>query len=214
MSGREASEATLWSRALDVARRDPQRVAISHGDRDTSFGELLQRARGYAAALEKLATRPGDRVLVSVEASAETASAILGVWAAGAVAVLVDGEERAPHLEHAIGVTQSRVGLRASGRPLPGLSTPVEWIAASDVANAASAGSDPRTAGDRPASILFTSGSTGPPKGVTQWHGSLLRGCVTSRRCWGLEASDRIVCPVPWTFDYGYGQLLSTPVGG
>ena len=154
-------------------------------------------------------------MLVSVEASAETASAILGVWAAGAVAVLVDGEERAPHLEHAIRVTQARAGVRASGRALPQLSAPLEWVVSADVAAAADGATDAAPAGgDQPASILFTSGSTGPPKGVTQTHASLMRGCDTVARVLGLDASDRLLCPIPWSFDYGYGQLLSTLLRG
>jgi acyl-CoA synthetase (AMP-forming)/AMP-acid ligase II len=64
--------------------------------------------------------------------------------------------------------------------------------------------------GDLPASILFTSGSTGPPKGVTQTHASLARGCDTVAGVLGLSPADRILCPIPWSFDYGYGQLLST----
>lgn len=215
MSSRDRSDATLWSRALDVARRDPSRVAISHGDRDTSFSELIDRARDYRAVLGKLNVVPGDRVLVSVEASAETASAILGVWAAGAVVVLVDGEERGPHLEHVLAVTQARVGVRASGRSLPRLSTPVEWIASSDVKSTGAGGSDPmHPGGDAPASILFTSGSTGRPKGVTQTHASLLRGCDTVAGVLSLTASDRLLCPIPWSFDYGYGQLLTTFLRG
>ncbi len=65
-----------------------------------------------------------------------------------------------------------------------------------------------------PASIVFTSGSTGHPKGVTQSHGTLARGCAAVGGYLGLQADDRLLCPIPWAFDYGYGQLLTTCLFG
>ena len=65
-----------------------------------------------------------------------------------------------------------------------------------------------------PASIVFTSGSTGKPKGVTQSHRNLLEGCRTVAGYLGLREDDRIVCPIPWSFDYGLGQLLTTLICG
>jgi acyl-CoA synthetase (AMP-forming)/AMP-acid ligase II len=65
-----------------------------------------------------------------------------------------------------------------------------------------------------PASIFFTSGSTGLPKGVTQSHQNLLWGAATVGACLGYRPDDRILCGIPWAFDYGWGQLLSTFVLG
>src|SRR4030095_11864375 len=65
-----------------------------------------------------------------------------------------------------------------------------------------------------PASIFFTSGSTGRPKGVTQTHLSLYASCQAVAAYLGLKEDDCILCPIPWAFDYGYGQFLSTVLLG
>src|SRR5262249_18720363 len=90
----------------------------------------------------------------------------------------------------------------------PGLETP----AASVRARSGSLPRDPL--GTEAASIVFTSGSTGCPKGATQSHGSLFRGCLTVGGYLGLGADDRILCAIPWSFDYGYIQLQTTAAFG
>jgi acyl-coenzyme A synthetase/AMP-(fatty) acid ligase len=49
---------------------------------------------------------------------------------------------------------------------------------------------------------------------VTQSHGNLLRGCLAVSGYLGLTPEDRILCTVPWSFDYGYGQLLTSALQG
>jgi acyl-CoA synthetase (AMP-forming)/AMP-acid ligase II len=89
-------------------------------------------------------------------------------------------------------------------------------IVAEDVPRAGQPISEPvaRLLPGDPASIVFTSGSTGPSKGVVQSHGNLLRGCRAVAGYLGYVDTDVILCPVPWSFDYGFGQLLSTLVLG
>ncbi len=47
-----------------------------------------------------------------------------------------------------------------------------------------------------------------------QSHGNLMRGCAAVGSYLGLRDDDILLCPVPWSFDYGYGQLLSTALLG
>jgi acyl-coenzyme A synthetase/AMP-(fatty) acid ligase len=68
--------------------------------------------------------------------------------------------------------------------------------------------------GREPASILFTSGSSGPPKGVCQSHENLIWGAGAVAASVGLDPEDRILSAIPWAFDYGWGQLLSTFLRG
>jgi acyl-CoA synthetase (AMP-forming)/AMP-acid ligase II len=49
---------------------------------------------------------------------------------------------------------------------------------------------------------------------VTQSHGNLMRGSKVIGGYLGFTAEDRLLCPVPWSFDYGFGQLLNTLLGG
>ena len=187
----------LWSRFEQTVRLGPHRSAIEIADEACDFAALRARALSFAGGLAARGVKPGDRVLLQVENEVDCAAVILATWARGGIAVLVDSEERAPHLEQAIAKSEPRVVVDDPGE------------LAADPTGATAA-----IETDAPASILFTSGSTGSPKGVTQTHASLALGCDTVGDLLGLSKHDRILCPVPWSFDYGYGQLLSTFLRG
>jgi acyl-coenzyme A synthetase/AMP-(fatty) acid ligase len=105
--------------------------------------------------------------------------------------------------------------VRIPGAPLPAESDGVPVVVTDDVENTPSTPVAPTPrVGTDPASIVFTSGSTGKPKGVVQSHGNLLRGCRAVASYLDVHDEDVLLCPVPWSFDYGYGQLLSTVVLG
>jgi acyl-CoA synthetase (AMP-forming)/AMP-acid ligase II len=202
----------LWQTFCATALGAATQPAFLQGERLTSYAELLARARGYRHRLLHSGIQTGDRVLVRVHVSAETASAIAGVWGANGIPVLIDPDERGPLLQHYQEVSTPRLGVET--RPASAAAaddTQLEMLRPEEVEDVTSADSgDSERDCDRAASILFTSGSTGRPKGVTQSHGSLLRGCATVARYLGLQGSDRIAGAIPWSFDYGYGQLLTT----
>jgi acyl-CoA ligase (AMP-forming) (exosortase A-associated) len=64
------------------------------------------------------------------------------------------------------------------------------------------------------AAILYTSGSTGRPKGVMLSHANLWLGAVAVADYLGLSSEDRTACVLPFSFDYGQNQLLSTWYAG
>lgn len=64
------------------------------------------------------------------------------------------------------------------------------------------------------AAILYTSGSTGRPKGVMLSHANLWLGAASVARYLGLNAEDRTLCVLPFSFDYGQNQLFSTWYAG
>lgn len=81
-------------------------------------------------------------------------------------------------------------------------------IAASDVMPPSNA------APDSLAAILYTSGSTGRPKGVMLSHANLWLGAISVAHYLGLAATDRTLCVLPLSFDYGQNQLFSTWAAG
>ncbi len=64
------------------------------------------------------------------------------------------------------------------------------------------------------AALLYTSGSTGRPKGVMVTHANLWLGAVSVADYLGLTPQDRILAVLPFSFDYGQNQLLSTWAAG
>src|SRR3546814_3658479 len=64
------------------------------------------------------------------------------------------------------------------------------------------------------ASILYTSGSTGWPKGVMLNHANLWLGAISVAHYLRLTPEDRTLCVLPLSFDYGQNQLLSIWAAG
>jgi len=64
------------------------------------------------------------------------------------------------------------------------------------------------------AAILYTSGSTGKPKGVMLSHANMWLGAISVAHYLNLKFSDRTLCVLPLSFDYGQNQLLSTWAAG
>ena len=201
----------LWRTFDALSRAKSTNAALICGDRTVSYGELRAMADGMAIDLASQGVGTGSRCVLWSANSPELAAAILAIWRVGAIMVLVNDEAPVTHFAHAANLTRPALALveaknldvarEATGVPVSVLAAPADAGAMSDAAR----GHD-----HEPASILFTSGSTGLPKGVVQSHANLIAGCRMVAEHLGLTAEDRILCPIPWSFDYGYGQLLST----
>ncbi|PYQ65418.1 MAG: hypothetical protein DMF53_05585 [Acidobacteria bacterium] len=170
--------------------RTPGAVALSlpgeDGERLT-YAELDARANRIARHLQARGVRPGDRVALRLERSAEMVAAILGVLKAGAAYVPIDPahpEERIAFTlqDSGAALLLTEVGLKAAGsQPPERLEVPV----------------DP----DLPAYVIYTSGSTGRPKGVVVTH---------------ADADRLFTATDPWfgfVGDLG-GPALRRPAGG
>ena len=207
--------ASPWHVFRQVAAQLPNHFAIVRGQETLTFRAWLDASFTYAAAYAEQRLRPGGRVLLWTETSPEMACALTGAWVAGGIPVLIDPRNGATHFEHACCTVTPDIVVVDAGANTP-VSTSAKVLSHGDVRARAGGTqvSEPGILADEPASIVFTSGSTGRPKGVTQSHGSLLRGCRTVTGYLGTTSEDRILCTVPWSFDYGFGQLLSTAMRG
>ncbi len=203
----------LWRGFAAVVREAPERDAIVCGERAITFRQLHTLALRAAGQLATSGLGPGDRCLLWVGNSAEAAAAMLACWQIGAIVALVNDEAPATHFEHAIrlikpslAIVESQNFQRACQCEGPPVIELPDWKALPIDTDA------PRNVihDNEPASIFFTSGSTGMPKGVVQSHSNLVRGCRMVAEALELRKTDRILCPIPWSFDYGYGQFLST----
>jgi HIP---CoA ligase len=224
--------------------RHGDRVAIRDGEASLTYAGLAAAAREFGAALVASGIESGDRVGLWAFNSAEWVIAALGVFSAGAVLVPVNtrfkGREAAEILERSgaravVTVTgflgHDHVAMLAdSGVDLPALETVVaargeasgrsvpwrDFLARSDPG--ARAELERRSAalgpGDR-SDILFTSGTTGTPKGVVMTHGRTLHVATDWVAMTGLTAGDTYLMVNPYFHMFGLkaGILASVAAG-
>jgi len=214
--------ATLWHRFAAQATAKGGNVAICHGDRTASFADLLGATCGWACVLD---AAPGDRVVIAGANSIDLAAAVPAIWAKGAIPVFVNADAPDSHLRHAIAQTGAvtlltdrarDAGFSAAVHQIGAHQIGAHQIGAHQIAAQPAAGMPvaPGQSGAAPGSIVYTSGSSGAPKGVVQRAETLASGVDRIGAMLGYRATERILCPIPFAFDYGWGQLLSVLLGG
>ncbi len=165
----------------------------------------LREAAFLAGGIE-----PGDRVLIHFGNSLEFFAELLATWRVGACAIPVDARLTPFEVEKLAGAAQARFNVIDDHTPA---TTPAAvagtairhthelGAAAGGRRGARQASSWPRL--DDDALILFTSGSTGEPKGVVHTHRSLLARWSALRENLGVDAYRRTLCLLPTHFGHG-----------
>nr|WP_230415540.1 non-ribosomal peptide synthetase [Micromonospora tarapacensis] len=194
------------------ARAEPHRPALLWGtDGLLSYGELADRADRVAGALVAGGVRPGDAVAVTVEKGPEQVVAVLGVLRAGGVYVPVGVDQPAARRARIHAVAGVRHVVASS--PPPELPAPLCVV---DVADRSFPPVTPVTGSDDdPAYLLFTSGSTGEPKGVQVPHRAAVNTIDDIDRRFGIGPADRVLAVSALDFDLSvYDMFGLLGVGG
>jgi benzoate-CoA ligase family protein len=196
------------------ASRFPERIAIRHRDRALTYREVEDAAARCRGALAAHGIRPGDRVALLMSDSPEMIVAFLGIMGMGAIAVpcstllppdglayvFTDSDAKLvivspEHLENAKAGRAARIVLGSElvkGEPAP--LGPFER--------------------DTPCLVLYTSGSTGQPKGAVHRHGHMPWTVESvARKVYDLQPDDRLFSVPRLFFAYGLGNSLSIPLG-
>lgn len=184
------------------ATREPARTAIVTHEGSLSYGELADRVGRVAAALLDLGVERGGRVVVQLPPGLDQLTAVLGVMFAGAAYVPIDvgePEQRARLMLEDADPQVCIVGDESwlsDGVPVSGL-----------LAHPTAIGPQPVEATD-PIYILYTSGTTGRPKGVVLPHegiANLIEALVERAE---LEDVERVLYRTRFTFDASVPELL------
>jgi len=187
------------------------------GERRLDHGQVALWALRFAHQLAQSGVEPGDRVAIHLDHVAEAVVAFYGTWIAGALAVPVNQALKSPQVTHILRHSGSRI-LVSTPHALAQLDAPTlaGVVTLSITASETLAGEEQAAAlqctlpgGDAPAAILYTSGSTGQPKGILVSHANLCAGARIVAGYLGIRRDERILSVLPFSFDYGLNQLLT-----
>jgi long-chain acyl-CoA synthetase len=204
-----AHETLLWL-LFEMAERHAHAPALTRLEKEgalrVTYAELAARSRAVAARLAAVGVRKGDRVALSAKNHPDWAIAYFGILLAGAVAVpldpALDDHARANLLEDC----GAAAVLADSHVAHPHALDVHEATRADDALVPPSVD----VSGDDVASLLYTSGTTGKPKGVKLTHGNFSSLIASLAPLFPLSGKDRVlsVLPLHHTFEFTCGLLL------
>lgn len=201
----------MWAALDRRARQSPDAVAIAEPRgqewRRISWSLLDRRVGELAAGLAAEGVRRGDRVSVLIPVGADLIAVIYACWRIGASVVVTDAglgvrgmvrALRSAAPDHVIAIPRGLALVRASGLGLPGRLIPVRRLVDIAAAGAGVVAPDVPHPDDE-ALVAFTSGSTGPAKGVVYRHRQLERTRDLLLQHYGLTEQDALVAAfAPW----------------
>jgi 3-hydroxybenzoate/4-hydroxybenzoate---CoA ligase len=208
-----AAELLLGPEAL---ARHARRTAIVCGAAAISFDELAERVARAAGALAELGVRPGERVLLLMRDTPEFAVAWLAAVRAGAVAIALNHKLSDADVSHVVADSRPRLAIQDDAfaeRRLAGVESQRASLFAQHARRAAPAPAH-AVEPDTPAFMLYSSGTTGRPKGIVHAHrGFAALGAAF--RFVGIGEGDRVFTTSRFFFAYGLEHgLLATLARG
>lgn len=193
----------------------PDAPALDFGDEVISFAQLEQRSRALAQRLAALGAGPEKLVAVALERSFELPVAFLAIMRAGAAYLPLDPDHPPERLARILSMARPVVVLTSDD--LAGLFAP-------DVARLCVADwprqPDPQAPALTPpapgnmAYVLYTSGSTGEPKGVVIEQRAIVNRLLWMQAHYGVDSSDRILQKTPATFDVSVWEFFLPIIAG
>ena len=198
----------------ESARRHPQCTALVLGEQRVSYRELWNLSLRAAAALQQRGVRPGDKVALLLPNLLEFPIAYYGILAAGGCVVPVHALLKAEEIAYVLGnasatlliaagapLAEGRAGAVLAGVPVWDLegATAVEPLA-SFVAR------EP----DDTAVVLYTSGTTGKPKGAELTHLNMtLNALISATQIFSLTPGDVLLGCLPLFHSFGQTSAMN-----
>ncbi|GAA1954201.1 amino acid adenylation domain-containing protein [Amycolatopsis minnesotensis] len=192
----------LHEDVLAWAGRDPGRTALLSGDGEVTYGELARASAGLAGRLAARGAGPGAVVAISLPKGTEQIVAVLAILRTGAAYVPVGIGQPAHRRDRILRAAGARfvVGAHLADLP-PGIETvPVDGAPAECP--------EVVVRGEDTAYLLFTSGSTGEPKGVVVSHGAAVNTVDAIGARFGVGPDDRALALSALDFDLSVYDLF------
>jgi acyl-CoA ligase (AMP-forming) (exosortase A-associated) len=213
-----------------AAERTPSATALRRGEASCTYADLVSLQGRVAGGLVAAGVQRGDRVALCLSKTMAFVAAAFGASQAGAVFVPVNPVLRPEQVIHALADSEASVMMTAPERfaalrPMLGRLSALKLVVIVGAVPAARPGETVSTVGwddfigaphaerdsvdNDLAAILYTSGSTGLPKGVCVSHRNLVTGAQSVAMTLGQRADDVLLAALPLSFDAGFSQLTT-----
>lgn len=223
----------LQETLLTTVARHPERTALVAGDARLSYREIGDYACRLAHALHLRGLQRGERVVIFMDSGWRCAASVFSVLLAGGVFVTVNAQTKRDKLAFILRDAGARILLSESHLarvfgPVAEQSPALRVLCASDtealpagvenldaaLANLPTTPLPQSTITLDLAALLYTSGTTGEPKGVMHTHQSLLFVLDSINEYLGFSQDDRLFSALPLNFGYGLFQWFSAVRAG
>jgi len=195
-----------------AAKRNPQKIAVTFLDRNLTYAELERRANKLANHLLETGIRKNDSVGIWMERSEQYIVAILGIQKAGGVYVPMDMNHPVDRNRFIIRDSDCRALVTDPGRECPpGIKLPLLTIQEGD--GVSENAPDVTLSPEDPLYILYTSGSTGQPKGCLLTHYNVVQLMANGGSFFDFNSRDIWMLLNSFCFDVSvwemYGALFA-----
>lgn len=203
----------LAAHVLGRAEAHPDKIALAvlsltKSDR-WSYGRLAAAVRGTGTGLLRAGLTPGDRVLMRLGNTVEFPIAYLGAIAVGLIPIPTSSQLTEPEVAGILKTTQPALILRAEGVPCPDTDIPTLTEPNLEEMRALPPADWNMDDPDRPAYIIYTSGTSGIPRAVVHAHRAIWARQMMFDGWYGLRPDDRLchAGAFNWTFTLGTGLM-------
>lgn len=206
----------LLAKIQETASLDPEKTAVIFKDGDAyrkfSYLDFMKTIASAAAGFARHGVKKGDRVVLFSENRPEWVFAYLGAVSLGAVIVPIDAQLTEKELSVLLKDSEARAvcvsGTTRAKLPASGPHLPISFDAGEGLSFSKLISENPNASIPPPpdasdlAAILYTSGTTGDPKGVMLTHGNLAANCSSLIKLDLVEPSDNLLCILPLHHTY------------
>jgi nonribosomal peptide synthetase MxcG len=205
----------VLNRITEQAHHSPHKIAVVDGDRSLCYRDVLESAQRLATRLRTAGAEPGQLVAIHLPRSSKSIIAILGVLMSGAAYLILDSQ--APPARNAVLLQDAApILLLTSAEAAPAIASVDQpqliFLEEQDPAPLPTLLPHPESSDL--AYVVYTSGSTGQPKGVTINHLALASFVGAALQRYAIRSDDRVLQFAPLHFDASVEEIFLTLCAG